>query len=150
MEGRVIEYKRELTKDVDGLEREVVSFLNTFGGELIFGLANDGTVYGVPDPDDVQKRIAQRLSENVHPSCLGLFDIEVEAADGGKHLVKVTVSAGSDRPYYIAVWDELEGVLLQSWFFMSSDARANDQGDVRQKGAYDIGHNHSPKPEFEI
>lgn len=102
MEGRVIEYKRELTKDVDGLEREVVSFLNTFGGELIFGLANDGTVYGVPDPDDVQKRIAQRLSENVHPSCLGLFDIEVEAADGGKHLVKVTVSAGSDRPYYIA------------------------------------------------
>ena len=42
MEGRVIEYKRELTKDVDGLEREVVSFLNTFGGELIFGLANDG------------------------------------------------------------------------------------------------------------
>ena len=102
MEGRVIEYKRELTKDVDGLEREVVSFLNTFGGELIFGLANDGTVYGVPDPDDVQKRIAQRLSENVHPSCLGLFDIEVEAADGGKHLVKVTVSAGSDRPYYLS------------------------------------------------
>lgn len=56
MEGRVIEYKRELTKDVEGLEKEVVSFLNTFGGELAFGLANDGTVYG--DPDDVQKRIA--------------------------------------------------------------------------------------------
>ena len=102
MEGRVIEYKRELTKDVEGLEKEVVSFLNTFGGELVFGLANDGTIYGVPDPDDIQKRIAQRLSENVHPSCLGLFDIEVEAAEGGKHLVKVTVSAGSDRPYYIA------------------------------------------------
>lgn len=102
MEGRVIEYKRELTKDVEGLEKEVVSFLNTFGGELVLGLANDGTVYGVPDPDDIQKRIAQRLSENVHPSCLGLFDIEVEAAEGGKHLVKVTVSAGSDRPYYIA------------------------------------------------
>ena len=102
MEGRVIEYKRELAKDVEGLEKEVVSFLNTFGGELVFGLANDGTIYGVPDPDDIQKRIAQRLSENVHPSCLGLFDIEVEAAEGGKHLVKVTVSAGSDRPYYIA------------------------------------------------
>ena len=29
MEGRVIEHKRELTKDVEGLEKEVVSFLNT-------------------------------------------------------------------------------------------------------------------------
>ena len=75
------------------------------GGKLVFGLANDGTVYGVPDPDDTQKRIAQRLSENVHPSCLGLFDIEVGAADGGKQLVKVIVSAGSDRPYYIAKYD---------------------------------------------
>ena len=102
MEGRVIEYKRELTKDAEGLEKEIVSFLNTFGGELVYGLANDGSVYGVPNPDDIQKRIAQRLSENVHPSCLGLFDIEVEIAEGGKHLVKVVVSAGSDRPYYIA------------------------------------------------
>ena len=102
MEGKAIEYKRELTKDVEGLEKEVVSFLNTYGGEIIFGLADDGTLYGVPAPDDVQKRIAQRLSENVLPSCLGLFDIDVESAEGGKHLVKVIVSSGADKPYYIA------------------------------------------------
>ena len=57
MEGRVIEYKRELTKDVEGLEKEVVSFLNTFGGELVFGLANDGTIYGVPASHSVYLRM---------------------------------------------------------------------------------------------
>lgn len=44
MEGRVAEYKREPTKDVEGLEREVVSFLNTYGGELIIGVNDDGSV----------------------------------------------------------------------------------------------------------
>lgn len=58
MEGRVIEYKRELTKDVEGLEREVVSFLNSYGGELIIGVNDDGTVYGVDDVDSVQVKIA--------------------------------------------------------------------------------------------
>lgn len=53
MEGRVIEYKRELTRDVEGLEREVVSFLNTYGGELIIGVNDDGTIYGVEEVDAV-------------------------------------------------------------------------------------------------
>ena len=61
MEGRVIEYKRELTRDVEGLEREVVSFLNTYGGELIIGVNDDGTIYGVEEVDAVQTKIAQLL-----------------------------------------------------------------------------------------
>ena len=101
MEGRVVEYKRELTNDVEGLEREVVSFLNTYGGELIIGVNDDGTVYGVEDIDSVQTRIAQRLDSNIHPSCLGLFDIYVERREN-KRVVKVIVSAGSERPYYLA------------------------------------------------
>ena len=101
MEGRVIEYKRELTRDVEGLEREVVSFLNTYGGELIIGVNDDGTIYGVEEVDAVQTKIAQRLDSNIQPSCLGLFDIHVERHDN-KPIVKVVVSAGSERPYYLA------------------------------------------------
>ena len=41
MENRVIEYKRELTKDIDCLEKEVVSFLNTYGGEITYGITDD-------------------------------------------------------------------------------------------------------------
>lgn len=100
MEDRVIEYKRELTKDIEGLEREVVSFLNTNGGELLIGVNNDGTVYGVDDVDAVQTKIAQRLDSNIKPSCLGLFDIHVERRED-KRIIKVVVSAGSERPYYL-------------------------------------------------
>ena len=100
MEDRVIEYKRELTKDLEGLEREVVSFLNTYGGELVFGVNNDGAVCGIEDVDAVQTKIAQRLDSNIQPSCLGLFDIHVERREN-KHIVKVVVSAGSERPYYL-------------------------------------------------
>ena len=100
MEGRATEYKRELTKDVEGLEREVVSFLNSYGGELIIGITDDGTVYGVDDVDSVQVKIAQRLDSNIQPSCLGLFDILVERREN-KHIIRLVVSAGSERPYYL-------------------------------------------------
>ena len=100
MEDRRIEYKRELTKDLEGLEREVVSFLNTYGGELFIGMNDDGTVYGVDDTDAVQIQIAQRLDSNIHPSCLGLFDIHVERFENNP-VVRVVVSAGSERPYYL-------------------------------------------------
>ena len=76
MEWSTIEYKRGLTKDVDGLEREVVSFLNTNGGELFIGMNDDGTIYGVEDVDSVQTKIVQRLDSNIQPSCLGsLFHV---------------------------------------------------------------------------
>lgn len=104
MEDRVIEYKRELTKDVDGLEREVVSFLNTYGGELLFGVNNDGMVYGVDDVDAVQTKIVQRLESNIKPSCFGLFDIHVEKREN-ENVVRVVVSAGFERPYHLAKYD---------------------------------------------
>ena len=104
MEDRTIEYKRELTKDLEGLEREVVSFLNTYGGELIIGANDDGTVYGVEDTDAVKTEIAQRLDSDIQPSCLGLFDIHVEKRED-KHIVRIVASAGAERPYYLAKYD---------------------------------------------
>ncbi|MDY5930826.1 MAG: ATP-binding protein, partial [Candidatus Ornithospirochaeta sp.] len=85
----------------EGLEREVASFLNTNGGELLIGVNNDGTVYGVDDVDAAQTKIAQRLDSNIKPSCLGLFDIHVERR-ADKRIIKVVVSAGYERPYYLA------------------------------------------------
>ena len=104
MEWSTIEYKRGLTKDVDGLEREVVSFLNTNGGELFIGMNDDGTIYGVEDVDSVQTKIVQRLDSNIQPSCLGLYDIRIEKLEN-KNIVRVVVSAGAERPYHLAKYD---------------------------------------------
>jgi ATP-dependent DNA helicase RecG len=49
IESNRIELKRELT---DSLEKEVVTFLNyREGGSIYIGIADDGTVVGVPDCD---------------------------------------------------------------------------------------------------
>lgn len=80
MESNRIEFKRELT---DGLEKEVVAFLNYHDGGVIFlGIDKDGTVYGVPDCDAVQLAIKDRLKNNIQPSALGLFDVIRDTSDG--------------------------------------------------------------------
>ena len=68
-----IEYKRELS---DGLEKEVVAFLNYREGGIIYiGIDKEGRTFGVKDPDSVQLKIKDRVRNNIRPSALGLFDI---------------------------------------------------------------------------
>jgi len=68
-ENNRIEYKRELT---DGLEKEVIAFLNYHDGGVIYiGVEADGSVCGVTDSDSVQLAIKDRLKHNIQPSYLG-------------------------------------------------------------------------------
>jgi predicted HTH transcriptional regulator len=93
-----IEYKRELN---DRFERAVVSFLNySGGGEILIGIDNDGSVYGVTDTDTAQLQIVDRIRNNIRPQTLGLFDVVLTQIDG-KDVIRVIVSCGQQRPYYI-------------------------------------------------
>lgn len=75
VENNNIEYKRELA---DSIEKDVVSFLNVHDGEIYIGIADDGTVVGVGDPDAVQLTLSDRIKNNIRPETLGLFDIHTE------------------------------------------------------------------------
>jgi ATP-dependent DNA helicase RecG len=98
MENNRIEYKRELT---DGLEKEVIAFLNYHDGGLIYiGVDAVGGVYGVSDCDAVQLAIKDRLKNNIQPSCLGLFDVIHETSEG-KNIIKLIIASGSEKPYYL-------------------------------------------------
>jgi predicted HTH transcriptional regulator len=100
LESNRIEYKRELDKG-DKLEKAVVSFLNyNGGGEIFVGVADDGTAYGVSDADGYQRKIADRLANNIRPKILGLFDVIAEKMDG-KTIIRIVVSSGMQKPYYI-------------------------------------------------
>jgi ATP-dependent DNA helicase RecG len=73
-----IEYKRELTKDLD-LEKEVIAFLNYHEGGIIFiGIDKEGWITGVENVDSDMLKIKDRLKNNIQPSCLGLFDVRAE------------------------------------------------------------------------
>ena len=97
-ESNRVEYKRRLT---DKFERSVIAFLNyPGGGEILVGVDNDGSIVGVADVDGTQLKIVDRIKNNIRPATLGLFDVAHEQRNG-KDIVRVVVSAGQQRPYYL-------------------------------------------------
>ena len=96
MENAYTEYKRELT---DNLEKEVVAFLNTLGGEILIGVDNDGTFVGVDNPDDISLKVADRIKNNISPSAVGLFQISILGEQ--QKIIKISVAGGVEKPYYI-------------------------------------------------
>ena len=97
-EANRIEYKRELS---DRFERAVVSFLNyAGGGEILIGADNNGGIIGVNNADSIQLQIVDRIRNNIRPQTLGLFDVVLTEIDG-KDVIRIIVSCGQQRPYYI-------------------------------------------------
>jgi predicted HTH transcriptional regulator len=94
-----LEYKQKLTDD---FEESVVAFLNyTEGGAIYIGVEDKtNKPVGVGNIDLVQRQISDRIKSNILPNALGLFDILIENVDGVE-IVKVVVSSGIDKPYYI-------------------------------------------------
>ena len=94
-----IEYKRELTSELD-IEKEVVAFLNyKEGGYIYIGIDKDGSTVGVSAVDDCMLRLKDRIKHNISPSAMGLFDIAEEQRDGHS-IIKVTVASGIEKPYF--------------------------------------------------
>lgn len=92
-----IEYKQQLT---DGLEKEVIAFLNyKEGGAIYIGIDKQGVAVGVPDSDGDQLKIKDRLKHNIAPSCMGLFDV-VNEKHNGLDVIKIVVASGSEKPYF--------------------------------------------------
>lgn len=99
----VIEDLRNEFKEIlnDKLEKEVVSFLTASGGNIYIGIKDNGEVVGIDgDIDKLQLVIKDRIKNNIEPSTLGLYDIEVKNYNDKKYL-HITVASGNEKPYYI-------------------------------------------------
>lgn len=97
-ENNRTEFKRELN---GRFERAVVSFLNyAGGGEIIIGVDDNGKAVGVSDIDATQLKIVDKIRNNIRPQTLGLFDVICDQMDD-KDIIRVIVSCGQQRPYYI-------------------------------------------------
>lgn len=97
-ESNKIEFKVELN---DKLEKEVVAFLNYHeGGDIYIGIDDNGNAVNLTDIDNIMLIIADRIKNNISPATLGLFDIVKEKYQG-KNIVRIIISSGPDKPYYI-------------------------------------------------
>ena len=61
-ESTTTEFKREYTADIS---KTVIAFANTDGGEIYIGVADDGTVVGVEDADEIMLRTMNSIRDAV-------------------------------------------------------------------------------------
>ncbi len=91
------EFKVKLT---DKFEEEVISFLNTNGGNIYIGVNDKGDIIGINGNIDLlQRTIKDRIKDNIMPSTLGLYDVIALEKDNKKY-IKVIIARGNERPYY--------------------------------------------------
>ena len=82
-----IEDSRNEFKEIlnDKLEKEIIGFLTANGGNLYIGIKDDGTIIGLNDNlDKLQLAIKDRIKNNIEPSTLGLFDINIKTYNENK------------------------------------------------------------------
>jgi len=102
-EGIDTEFKevdRKTGRLPESLNKEICAFANTEGGELYIGVADDGSIVGVDNVDDVMTRASNTVHDNILPDILPFLQIRNEEAEG-KTIVKIEVAVGTERPYYL-------------------------------------------------
>lgn len=94
-ESETVEFKRSTGEQKTGTQT-LCGMLNHRGGQVIFGVTEDGKIVGQDVSEHTLEEVARELSEidpPVFPS------IERAPAPEGRYLVVVTVSQGMNRPY---------------------------------------------------
>ncbi len=85
----------------DKLEKEVIGFLNSGGGNLYIGVKDDLSIVGIKDNiDKIQLEIKDRIKNNILPTALGLFDIFIEKYED-KNIIHISIAGGAETPYYL-------------------------------------------------
>lgn len=97
LENKNMEFKREYVPEI---RKEVVAFANSDGGTILIGVEDDGVVCGLDNSDKVANQVSNSLKDAIAPDVMPFVDIDrIEMAK--KQVVKVDVSPGVNRPYYI-------------------------------------------------
>lgn len=97
-ESETLELKEIVVEDI---KKEIIAFANSAGGTLYVGVADDGRVVGVENPDGVTQQISNMVRDSIKPDVTLFTRYETKMEDG-KQIVAVEVQRGTERPYYLA------------------------------------------------
>lgn len=91
-ENKYLEYKQEIN---DNFLKTVSAFANYEGGDIIFGIANDGEKLGIEDIDTMCLMIENMINDSIKPKPQYLISV-------GKNdtIITLHVKAGHHTPYY--------------------------------------------------
>lgn len=97
-ESKTVELKREY---VDDIKKTVTAFANTDGGQIFIGVEDDGTVFGISNPDNIVQQVSNSIRDSIRPDITLFTECFAEVLEE-KNIVAVNVQRGTSRPYYIA------------------------------------------------
>ena len=82
-------------------QKTMIAFANTLGGDLYFGLNEEGKVLrlGKKEVERIARSVYAFCSAETDPVMLGLVSTKVKAVHAGGYLLRATVLPGQDRPY---------------------------------------------------
>lgn len=98
IETDVIEFKVAFVND---LNKEVIAFANTNGGEIYIGLDDNGKPCGLNNINDVELQCVNHITNTIKPDVSMFVKYEKIVIDG-QDVLKIIVNKGSMSPYYIA------------------------------------------------
>ena len=97
-ESPILELKEIINTD---FKKEIVALANTDGGEILVGVARDGTVTGVEHPESEMEKIGNMIRDGIKPDLTAYTSIEAVNTEG-KTIIRVTVTRGLKRPYHLS------------------------------------------------
>ena len=98
--GEATDYDKKLAlekKKPKSWCKSVSAFANTFGGSLVFGVANDGSLVGLEDAEGDSETISEEIKKRISP--IPEFKLRFEKIDDMKFVI-LDVYAGEETPYY--------------------------------------------------
>lgn len=96
-EGPTVEFKVQWS---DTVKSTLCSFLNTRGGQIFFGVTDDGKVKGVEDVDKLERAIVSVMRFSMHPDASRLCKTFTETIEDKTILVAEVLEAPRP-PYYV-------------------------------------------------
>ena len=97
VESPQLELKEQINTE---FKKEIIAFANTDGGEIYVGVARDGSITGIEDPESEMEKIGNMIRDGIKPDLTAYTSIE-RVEDDGKALIRVSVSRGLKRPYHL-------------------------------------------------
>ena len=97
-ESETLELKEIVVEDI---KKEIIAFANSAGGTLYVGVADDGNIVGVENPDMVIQQISNMERDSIKPD-ITMFTRYAAKNVEGKQIVAVEIQRGTERPYYLA------------------------------------------------
>ncbi len=111
-ENSLVEFKNDVVEN-HRVAREIVGFLNSFGGTLLFGVEDDGSISGVTRAD-IGEWVTNLCRDKIRPEIIPCVET-IRNVEPGKHVAAVHVEPGytvhcrwhnNSRDYFIRANDQ--------------------------------------------